>query len=338
MKKLLTSFLIAFMVLPVSICLAIANPDNIDFGTGTTPLYKVFENVLEDGDMLFIAEGYVNYAVEPTDYEASEAFLFEVIDTDGETTLLSRPIEEYGDRPISIYKTANQTAELGLVSGSAYILRITGNPLIFATPTGNSDNVTLTSEDYIDQSTMTDNVTPTGNYLRNFCILMVKNIQEEDSPTDDYYTSVQGYSYLTSDGADIFVQGVPNLYNMCPILFQYGSETMESDAPESTGTYALTLTPLQKWGATTADGLTNLGVFLGINQALAGSVVFLVLVMMLAVYVYSRTQSGVTVLIIVSSMPFIGGFMGLVPMVMAFIFVILTTILMGYYFLSRGAL
>ncbi len=57
--------------------LAISNPDSISFGAGTSPTYNVFENVHEIGDMLFVAEGYVHYVTEPTDYTASHAFLTE---------------------------------------------------------------------------------------------------------------------------------------------------------------------------------------------------------------------------------------------------------------------
>jgi hypothetical protein len=317
---------------------AIDNPDNIDFGTGTSPLYKVFENVLETGDMLFVAEGYVDYTVEPTDYKANEAFLFEIMNTSGNVTLLSRSLNSYGDRPISIYQTATQVTALGLISETSYIMRISGNPLIFASPTGNSANATLAASDYVDQSVGATSDVPTDNNLRNFLILMAENIQANDTPTYDYYESVQGYRYLTNAGSNIFIEGIPNLFNMCPILFQYGASQMDSEAPESTGAYAAVLTPLQKWGQLTADGLTNIGVFLGINQALAGSVVLFLLAIALAVYVYKRTQSGVAVLILVSATPFIGGYLGLMPMAIAFIFVIVVVIFMGYYFFSRGAL
>jgi hypothetical protein len=159
-----------------------------------------------------------------------------------------------------------------------------------------------------------------------------------DTPSTDYVDFVQGYSYLSSEGGELFLQGVENLYNMCPILFAYGMERFEADVPESTGAYALTITPLGKWGQTTADGLTNIGVWLGINQALAGSVVLFVLVIILSIYIYNRTQSGITVLLMVCTTPFVGGFLGLMPMAMAFIFLIIMMVLMGFYFFSRGAL
>jgi hypothetical protein len=337
--RIVSSVIIALAVcfIPSSTAFAIGNPDDIGFGTGDSPLYKVFENVAATGDILFIAEGYVYYAVSQNT-TASAAYIFEVVNAAGNQTIISRPLEAYGDRPISIYLTSAQKTTLGIVSGTAYILRIAGNPLIFSSMTGNSANVTLTSGDYIDQSTGADSDTPTDNNLRNFCILMALNMQAYDSPTIDYYDSIQGYTYLTNTGADLFVAGVPNLYNFCPILFQYGAEKLTDDEPDSTGSYALTLTPLDKWGTTTANGLTQIGLFLGINQALAGSLVLFVLAGMLAFYVYSKTQSGITVLLMVSATPFMGAYLGLMPMALAFVFVIVVITLMAYYFFSRGAL
>lgn len=333
------------IVLVASPVFAIVNPDNqVDYGTGTTRLYNIYENVLETGDMLIAAEVMVEYAAPPTDYTASEAFLFELLNAAGDTTLASTTLNDYGDRPISIYLSATRVDTLVLVSGTAYGLRITSNPLIgFDAPPPPDANRTrvanLAASDYVDQSTATDD----NNPLRDGMIAMARNIQANDIAagiiaTEDYIIEIQGVSYLTTDGGTIFLTGVPKLSTMCPILFQAGLEVLTSPPPESTGTYALTLTPAQKWGNTVADGLTNLGVYLGINQALAGSAVLFVLVVMFAIFAYRQTQSGVSVLLLVAATPFLGAYLGLMPMALAFIFVIVIVILLGYFFFSRGAL
>jgi len=324
----------------VSPAYAMANPDAIDFGTGDVGRYNVVENVLETGDWLITAEGYVYYADSANlTYSASQAFLFEFLNAAGTVTLASTPLKEYGDRPISIYLTAVQKTALALVTGTAYVVRITGNPLIFADPTGNTVEAALGAEDYIDQTGATDDV----NHLRDNLIQMAANIQTNDIAkgiitSTDYLVWVQGVRYLTLDGGDIFQNGIPGLSSMCPILFQAGLEPMTSDAPENTGAYALTLTPAQKWGATTANGLTQLGLYLGINQALAGSVVLFVLCIALAIYVYQKTESGVATMLLVATTPFLGAWLGLMPLALAFIFVIVIIILMGYFVFSRGAL
>ncbi len=327
------------------LAITIGNPDDIDFGTGSTRLYNIFENVLETGDWLITAEGYVYYAADPSaNYTASEAFIFELLNTAGNVTLASTSLKSYGDRPISIYLSNAQADNLSLVSESAYILRIMGNPLIFASPTGNSVNVTLGAPDYVDQNLGADGGVATANELRNYLIEMATNIQTHDrafgiiGATDNYTVTVQGVRYLNLSGGDIFQEGIPGLSTMCPILFQAGLESMTSEAPEHTGTYALTLTPAQKWGATVANGLTMLGSYLGINQALAGSVILFCLVIAFAIYIYSKTESGVAVLLMVAATPFFGAYLGLMPMALAFIFVIIIVTLLGYFFFSRGAL
>lgn len=317
---------------------AIVNPDAMTWGTGTTSTYGVYVNVLETGDWLIVAEVDVSYAVPPTDYTAQEAFLFELVDTDGTTTLVSTPLNEYQNRPISIYLSAARVTSLGLTSGSAYVIRVTGNPLIFPSQTGNTLSATLAASDYIDQALGVNSDPPTDNVLRNFCILMGQHIEAHDAPTDDYLVYVQGYSYVTVTGADIFIEAITGLVSMCPILFQTGSEPMSSDAPEVTGTYALTLTPGQKWGTTAANGLTNLGVYLGINQALAGSLMLFVLSIMFAIFVYRSLESGVSVVLIMAAFPFIGAWLGLMPMALAFIVAIIIIVLLGFFFFSRGAL
>lgn len=341
--KIIPYFIIALFVavvvvfgIAVSTILGISNPDEIDWGNdpNDVPTYRVFENCRETGDMLFIAEVTCNYSTTPTDYNASEAFLFELLDTDNTTTLLSKPLQSFGDRPISIYQTASQVTAANLTSGSNYTLRMTGNPTIFATGTNNTIYVGLAESNYIDQSVATDEANP----LRNFCINMAENMEDYDDAEGDYITTIQGVRYLTTAGGSLFLQGVPGLDTLCPILFSSGSIQMSSDAPESTGAYAAVFTPLSQWGTTTSNGLTAIGEFLGINQALAGSVVLFTLVIMLAWYVYSRTQSGITVVLMIGATPFMGAWLGLMPMALAFILVIFIVILLGYFFFSRGAL
>lgn len=325
--------MLCIMALPAIPVYAISNPNSINFG-----YYNVFENVLEDGDMCFIAEGKVIYAITPTDYTADESFIFDVLDAAGTSTLLSRSLDDYGDRPLGIYVSAAQKVALGLASGSQYKFRISGNPTIFASQTGNTVTITLSSQNYIDQLLGVDNNIPTNNNMRNGLIVMAYDIQTYDSPADDYVMESSGNSYLTTYGADLFLTGIPGLADMCPILFQVGVVPMNGDAPNNTGSYASTLNIQQQWGTTAANGLTNLGVYLGISQSLAGSVMLFALAIMLAMFIYAKTQSGITVLLMIAATPAFGVYLGLMSMAIAFIFVIFIIVLLGYFFFSRGAL
>lgn len=320
--------------------LAISNPTAIAFYcVGSTPKFKVFYNVLENNDMLFVAEQYVHYAVTPNE-TASEAFLFEVLNTSGNETIASVPLKQYEAKPISIYMTATQVASANLSVGDALVIRIVGNPLLFPTSSGNNVTAILAGSNYVDQLLGVDGGVAVNNNLRNFLISVADDLEISDnaSGVNAYIVTVSGVRYLTTIGGSIFLEGIPALDVMCPILFQYFVAPTEGDKPESTGTYASTLSPLAKWGSTVADGLTNLGIYLGINQQLAGSAVLLMLAMGLAIYVHSRTESGISVLLVIGVAPFVGAWFGLVPLALAFSMVIVIVVLLGFFFFSRGAL
>lgn len=282
----------------------------------------------------------VSYTRDNPGLDADEAFLFQLLNTTGNETIAQVPLQAYGDRPISIYLDADQVSAASLNIGDPYIIRICGNPSMFASMTGNSVNATLGVDKYVDQELGVDGGVAENNNLRTFLIGMADDMETYDNPAEgyEYVVTVKGTRYLTLEGGNLFLEGIPSLDSMCPILFQYGSEPMEGDAPETTGAYASTLTPLNQWGQTVANGLTNLGLYLGISQALAGSAVLLILAVGLAVFVYARTQSGVAALMLVSCTPFVGAWFGLMSLALAIIIVMVIVVLLGFFFLSRGAL
>lgn len=338
-KKFAICLLVVLCLLLVATpVLAIANPDNIWFGTTADKYVRVFENVYETGDMLFLAEGFVDYASAPTDYTASEAFLFEVRSTDNTTVIRSRPLESYGDRPISIYFTPAQVVSEGLASGSAYVMRITGNPMIFSTLTEGTNMIsyTLASEDWYNQALSTE----VTNYLKNMCIAIAYRMETEDSVAAGTYVAVSdGEDYLTTTGANLFLAGIPSLNIFVPSLFQITTSVMVAEEPAATGAYTANITPLLRLGTTISTGISHIGEWLGVSQAVAAGLMLMSLMVMLSVWLYKKTESGKVVLGvgIAATLP-VGTFLGLSPMVLLFIIVIFIALLMGYYFLTRGAL
>jgi hypothetical protein len=340
-KVILKSILISVVLLLVIVSpvLAITNPDTISFGTSSTPSCKVFYNVFETDDWYIIAEGNVYYAVEPTDYSASSAYVLELLDSTGTTVLLATPLQEYGDRPIGMYVSATQVATLGLTVGSLYQLRISGNPLIFPSMVGNSVTVVLSPTDYIDQELGADGGVPTENAMRNFCIGVAENIQKNDAPPAgyEYIIAVGQYRYLTANGSAVFTMGLPSIIDACPILFQSSISQMQDDEPTSTnGTYASMISASEQWGETTANGLRMLGIWVGLSESVAGMVVLSILSLLLAFYVYKRTNNGVITLLVIVFCPFVGAFLGLMNLALAFIIAMVIVILFGFYFFGKG--
>jgi hypothetical protein len=338
---------LVLIVLPVY-AISIGNPDTITFGSGTGASanpYRVFQNVLETGDYFFAAEGVVYYSV-AQNYTASQAFLFEIMDTTNTTVLFATPLTSYGDRPIGIYITAAQASAVSMNGTPAYVLKITGNPLVFSSPTGNTVSATLAPGDYFNEATFGTIPSGRGYYdpLRLWCLITAANMITYDTalgilvPPNSYTAYVQGWNYLSITGGSLFISGMPNLNNFCPLLFQSSVQQLTAPAPTGTGTYAGSLTPLGQMGGTIAGGLNAIGRWVGIGGDNGGMLVLLVASIIVCAYIYKKTESGIVVLLLGIATPFAGVFLGLMPMALMFIVVLVVVIIMLYYFFSRGIL
>lgn len=326
MKKLISGIILAILIFALSSLSvwAIVNPDSITFGSGSSATYAVFENVDHTGDILFIVEGGAYYAVEPTDYTASQAFVFEVLDTDN-TTLISTPLVAYNDRPIGIYQTAAEKTALGLVSGSAYKLRIRGNPLIFASPTGNSVNVTLGTGDYFDNTNLVSGFTP----LRNFVInTIVTNMQTYDGVTT-YKTMVLGTSYLSVTGGSLFLAGIPGLDSLEPTIFSTSSYPVNRPTISANASYATSLNITSVWGTATSNGFKAISSLFGMGTSdeNGGNLFLFVIGVAVSLGIGTKVQSPLVILIILALMPLFGALLGLINLALAFTIAIIIIIL-----------
>ncbi len=334
---------IAYLCL-ASPAIAITNPTGtppIAFGSGTPTIHKIFYNVYESGDRLLLAESYINYglpAYYPTDYTASEAYIFQLLSINGTSVIISTTVWQYGDKPVGIYLTKAQSDNLSMSTvGTAYVMRITANPAIFPSITDdvNRVSVTLDSSDWIDQSVATSD--PNKNPLRLKCVEMVNNIQAHDIPTYSYISIVSGVTYLsTTYGTNLFLSGVPSLNVFCPSLFQTTSSPMTATAPTSTGTYANTLTVSTNLWTSISDGLTAFGTWVGLPQKMAGGLVLLVLTIGACISISQKTQSGVAPIVLGALFPVVGAYLGLLSLGVIFIFTILVVMLSAWFFLTRG--
>ena len=339
--------LVLVIVMPVS---AIGNPTTIRFYgniSGGQPRVKAFYNVKETGDMLFLAETYVHYASIPTDYTAKQAFSFELLNASDKTTVLqSTPIIDYECKIASIYQTAAQVTALSLVNNTQYWLRIVGNPTIFGTPTENVNEVfyRLDISDWADQEK--GNVSDASNtlllYVARGSPSLASDLQTNDGVTT-YITTSQGYNYLTSIGGNIFLQGCPNLNIFVPKAFQTSASVMSATDPSSANGLADptkgNITMTNQLGARTASGFTNLGFFLGgssMPQWEAGLLGLFIIMFVIAIAVAKATGHPQVGIIIGSMTLMVGGFLGLMPMGLAFAITILIVVLTVWFFFSRG--
>ena len=131
-KLLLVSVLGLFLLFGlVSPVWAISNPDSISIQS-----VRVFQNLWETGDMLFLCEYKVMYATDPTE-DPKDTFLVGV--WDGTTQKYSRPLSYYDHNMQSVYLTAAQA----LTWEGSYTVRVMGNPSYFATLTKDVNKASL---------------------------------------------------------------------------------------------------------------------------------------------------------------------------------------------------
>jgi hypothetical protein len=349
MKRILLALFISSMLIlsTISPVFALGNPDAIAFGSQSILRYNAFTNVAVTGDMLFICEPYIHYNVAPTDYpDGSKSFTFQVLNTAGTTVLLSVPVTGYENTIISIYQTAAQVTALGLTTGTAYKFRLSGNPAIFASLTEgvNMRTATLTTGDWINQAVTKGTVNDT---LKAFCINMAKDLQTNYGVTT-YIETIQGVEFLTAIGGGILLKGCPNLSSFAPNIFKSSQGINSPAAPLTTNELSAKggmganplldypMSPTNQLGATTANGITQLGVFLGIDAQWAGFVMLMLGMMLLCFYFYQKTQHPLVPIVMGGFILALGAYLGLMPPAMLFAIVILIVILMAWFFYSRG--
>lgn len=100
--------------------------------------FNVWRNARETGDMLFLIYANIPYATLP-DLPVTQTFIWRLFDTDdttefGSTVGYAYNDDGYGYNVYSLYFSAAEVTALGLVWGTTYTVRLSGNPAAFDTP------------------------------------------------------------------------------------------------------------------------------------------------------------------------------------------------------------
>ena len=316
------SFVLALAIaLPI---LAIANPTSIIIHTG-----KVFQNIFETGDMLFVISYDIEYASEPPE-EASDAFLINLVGTDNTTILLSRQINYYQYNVISIYATAAQA--LGLTWETEYKLRLTGNPALFGSITEGTNmyTKTLSITDY-----NTDGAKTSKELLQEYCIIIAEDL-EDDWVISLLTTTTEGGQVLNSDGAVTFLDAIPSLSTALPGLFQLSSYIPEISSPVSTANYSGDSSIDYRLGTTLGASITGIGTFLGVGQHSAAGIWAVIFILMVASIIFLNSGNSVAALILATPVVVLMTYLGAIPEAITYILAILVVVYSMYYFWLRG--
>jgi hypothetical protein len=326
-KRLAIAVIIGIMcfIAPVTPCLAIADPDSL-----TISSLKVFQNIYETGDILFVCLYDIAYASEPTE-DCEDAFMFNLYNTAGTTLIAQRNVKYYQYNVTSMYFDA--TAAAALTWETAYILRITGNPVLFdpLVEGTNQATYTLSISDYITAA-MADS----REYLRLHCLDLAQDLEDNWGVGYDLVTTTADGERLTATGRIVFLDAIPGLDSAVDDLFQLSSGSMDITWDTHDADLQTTLSMANKAGTTVANAFTGIGAYLGMSgQSVAGLfIVLITLITMGIVFFYS----GNTVAAMAISSPIIimGGWMGLVPLVIIFIAAMLIVLYVLYHFVLRG--
>lgn len=323
-RKFKLSLIIAciFMLLfgPVAKA-APANPDDISNNSG-----KVFEDVFESGDMLFILESEIDYASEP-DEDPEDAFQT-LVKNNAETTLFgSRGARRYQWAFNSVYFSASEVTSNSMVSESEYKLIISGNPAMFPSIVEGTNKATLTLSSS-DWSTDLDE-------LEEYIINVASRIETAESLTL-LTTNLDGDDILNATGTAIVLNAIPGINSIIPRIFQV--TTSEGSFPETTGTAALeqSTTLTTKLGTNVASAFSGIGDFLGIDQELSAGLWILLFALTVASIAFiSSGNSGVGIILAIPII-FIGAYLGALPMAMIYTVSFALVSYVAYFIWMRG--
>jgi hypothetical protein len=304
---------------------AIANPDSITLHTA-----KVFQNIFESGDMLFVSRYDVDYAAEPGE-DAEDAFQYCIYDTDGSTLLISRPLNYYQHNLISIYQTAAQVTTASLTWESEYVPKIVGNPALFGTLTEdtNVDSMTLAESDWLGGTQAVSR-----EYLHLHC-LDIAEILEVDWAIDLIVTTSSG-EVLNSAGRTAFIDAIPLLDSAIPGLFQFSSSIVQIDWEDATGTYEEELTVENKAGVAVASAFSGIATYFGVSSNTVAGIFILMVIAIAASIVFVASGNSIAAIVLTTPLVLMGTWMGLIPVALTLIVAMLLVTYAAYYLFLRG--
>lgn len=200
---------IAMPLIFSSLALAIDNPDS----DPSVSNVRANTYLIEEGDVLIYGDYNLPYASPPDD-PASNAFIFRLLDTDGETELgaISPFVlfdNGYNEGVFGFYFSASDN----LTWGEAYTIRISQNPALFTTPTSVDYLISLSV--YSSKTTQDDNQVE----LTINIIAMAERLESAHTDYTLLESSVGGTVLSDPTGETYFRGAIYGLQAMAPSLF-----------------------------------------------------------------------------------------------------------------------
>ncbi len=204
---------------------AIDDPDTIDI-LSVRCYQGVIERTAAEQDMMCLVHYDINYVTLPAE-TVNEAFIVRFVTSTVEvnsvnpfvfpgtlTSTSTPPGRGYGEGVASFYWSAAAVVDLGVpFGGTGYQVILQGDPLTFDA-IGTGSKIIWTALDFR---------TPTGSspeLIRQDLLEIIKSLETDWETNAISLSSFQsGIEVLTTDGANYFLQAIPNLDIMAPRLF-----------------------------------------------------------------------------------------------------------------------
>jgi hypothetical protein len=233
---------------------------------------EVYRSFLEDDDLLIVGQ-YINiYAPYYPQYDPSRYFDIQLRSTDGATVIAQTVCKAWGNKPCSIYLSADQAA--GISSGTAYriyISEVSGTPATY---------YTLTTADWRgdDMSNLKSWVITAAYILENYY-----NVDFTD------YVAEKGI-VLNEEGGVIFEAGIPGLSSVIPEAFQVIVTSEDITTTTWTNSFEGSATYTDLLGVKIAGYLDNIGGLFGADGGEAGGFVILAIYIIIAIFMVGKTN------------------------------------------------
>ena len=212
--------------------------------TPTIEDINIYRNLLETGDWLTLVYANIPYATPPST-PVNQTFIWRLIDTDNVTELGSTVgyaynDDGYGYNVYSMYFSASQITTLGMVWGTSYTIRLSGNPAVFDTPpvynyiinAGNYSGLTVKAAVQAE--------------LAARILALAADIDNKWGLASSLLTQNETATVLSSSGEAFFRGAIHGLQAMAPAAFSVIVRAIDVEAREWSENYTENLTG--QWG------------------------------------------------------------------------------------------
>lgn len=269
---IIIGMLTAFILVAVPVHADTANPDSAP----TLELKKVYRNLLATGDYLYIWEANIPYATPPSTL-VSETFTWNLVALDG-TTVLGSTVgfayhtSGFGFNCFSLYFSASEATTLGLVWGTAYILRLNGNPSVFLTPP--VYNFAFSASDYTSLTDSAEN----KSALASEILQIASDLNVKWALASDYFLTDESETgtVLSLYGQTVFRGCVYGCQSLAPTAFPTVIEDINATDRSWNATFSGQLE--NQWSGSWVETARNASItlFSTANYDLGGIMILLV--------------------------------------------------------------